>query len=165
MASYPQSFDLPQASNAPRNPQTPSTQKMTGSIRDPSKTVLSALGDPFLPGSGWECIPCESKSGPETIGSQTTGSLVGAAAFNNTAGHAQSGLSKTNIDAFNALDGDLVTNAHKTSGSPASYVNADVTSTAGTAASNQQPEIKDAGGPDSKCCDAFSHIGSWAKDQ
>lgn len=165
MASYPQSFDLPQASNASRSPQTPNTQKMVGSIRDPSKTVLSALGDPYLPGSGWECIPSESKAGSDTIGSQTTGSIVDAAAFNNTAAHAQSGLSKTNVDAFNALDSDSVSNAHKTSGFPTSYVNADVTSTADTAALNQQAENNDARDPDSNSCDDFSHIGSWAKDQ
>lgn len=165
MASYPQSFDLSQATNASRSPQAPNTQKTAGPIRDPSKTVLNALHDPFLPGSGWECIPCESKAGPETVGSQTTGSIVDASAFNNTAGHAQSGLSKTNVDAFNALDSGLVSNAHKASGFPTTYVNVDVTSTADTAVSSQQPENKHPGSPDSKTCDAFIHMGSWVKEE
>ncbi|KAM0511372.1 hypothetical protein ACHAPE_009960 [Trichoderma viride] len=164
MASYPQSFDLSQATNASRSPQAPNTQKTAEPIRGPSKTLMSALHDPFLLGSGWECISCESKAGPETVGSQTTGSVVDAAAFNNTAGHAQSGLSKTNVDAFNAMDGGLVSNAHKASGFPPSYVNGDVTSTADTADPPQQSEDKHPGSPDSKS-DAFIHMGSWAKEE
>lgn len=165
MASYPQSFDLSQASTS-RNPQPVNTQKTARSVRDPSKTVMSAVGNPYLPGSDWECIPRQSQAGPETIGSQTTGSVVDAAAFNNTAGHAQSGLFKTNVEALNALDSDSVSNAHRSSGFPTSCVNGDVMSTADTAASSQ-PENKDAEGPDSSLRGAInlSHVGSWANNQ
>ncbi|EHK48092.1 hypothetical protein TRIATDRAFT_298300 [Trichoderma atroviride IMI 206040] len=158
MASYPQSFDLSQAST-PRSPQPP--------VRDPSKTVMSAVGNPYLPGSDWECIPPQSKAGPETIGSQTTASIVDAAAFNNTAGHAQSGLIQTNVEALNALDSDPVSSAHKASGFATSNVNMDVTSTGDTAALPEQPEDKHPGSSDSKSCDAItlSHVGDWAKDQ
>lgn len=128
---------------------------------------MNALGNPYLPGSDWECVPRQSEAGPETIGSQTTASIVDAAAFNNTAGHAQSGLIKTNVEALNALDSDSASNAHKASGFATSNVNMDVTSTGGTAALPQQPEDKRPGSSGSKSCDAInlSYVGSWTEDQ
>lgn len=121
MSSYPKSFDLPQASDASRSPQALNAQNTAGSIRDPSKTVMNALENPFLPGSDdWEFISYESKAGTETVRSQTTATNVDAATVSNTTGLAQSGLSKPNVDALNALGSGLASYGHK-----ASYANVD----------------------------------------
>ncbi|KAK1244964.1 hypothetical protein MKX08_004593 [Trichoderma sp. CBMAI-0020] len=165
VASYLQSFDLPQASTS-RSPQPPTTQKMAAPIRGPSKTVMSALENPYLPGSDWECIPRQSKAGPETIGSQTTVSNADAAAFNNTVGQAEGGLIETNVEALKALGSDSASNAHKADDFATSN-DVEVTSNADKVAPSQQPEDKHPGSSGSKACDAInlSYVGSWAKDQ
>ncbi|KAL6902592.1 hypothetical protein GGI43DRAFT_344725 [Trichoderma evansii] len=162
MSSYPKSFDLPQASNASRSEQTLATQNTAGSIRDPSKTVMNALENPFLPGSDdWEFISYESKAGTETVGSQTTATNGDAAGVNTTTGLAQSGLSKPNIEAHDALGSGLASYGHK-----ASYANVDDTSTSYMAASCHNGENKHPYSPVSGPNAAFdvSYMESWAED-
>ncbi|PTB43042.1 uncharacterized protein TrAFT101_001601 [Trichoderma asperellum] len=165
MLPYPRSVVLPQESNGPRSPQTP-TQNTAGRIRDPSKTVMNALEDPLLPGSDWEFIPYEGKAGTETIGSQTTATNVDAAGINNTTGHAQSGLSKPNIEALNALGGDSASHSHKASRFATAYANVDKTSNSNMTASCHKPEYKDPYSPVSgpSAAVAVSYMESWAEE-
>lgn len=138
---------------------------MAGSVRDPSNTVMNVLENPLLPGSDWVYIPYEGKAGPETISSQTTARTVDTAAFNNTTGNAPNGLFKTNVEAFDALGSDLVSNAHKTSGFTTSYVNEDETSNSNKAPSSHKPDNKYPDSPGSGPDAAFdvSHMASWAE--
>lgn len=62
-----------------QNLQTLNTQNMATPIRDPSRTVMDALVNPFLPGSDWKFISYEGKAGTETIDSQTTALQASAA--------------------------------------------------------------------------------------
>ncbi|KAL7924021.1 hypothetical protein ACQKWADRAFT_35143 [Trichoderma austrokoningii] len=153
MTSYPKSFDLPQASSPSRSPQARNTQNMAGSVRDPSKTVMNALENPFLPGSDWVYIPHEGKAGPE------------APAFDNGAGHAPGGLFETNVEAINALDGGSVLNTHKASGIPTSNASMDGTSNADTAAPCHKPDVEYSHSPKGGSSTAFnvSHMAPWAE--
>lgn len=168
MSAYPKSVDLPQASNASGSPQALNTQNMAGPIRDPSRTVMNALENPFLPESDWEFIPYEGKAGTATVDSQTSAPSVDAAAFNNNTGHAQNSLSKPNVEALDALGSGPASHGHKTRGFSTAHANVDETINSNMVASCHKGENKypycPVSAPPSAAVDV-SYMESWADEK
>ncbi|KAM0260408.1 hypothetical protein ACHAQJ_002810 [Trichoderma viride] len=153
--SYPKTFDLPEA---------PAAVSRRG-IRGPSAPVTRALLNPLLLGN--------RESGSQTTATNTntniTGSLVvDAAAADNADSRIQSGLSKPNVQALDALDNGPASQGHKTSGLPTSCVNMDETmSVSSMTASYHKAENEDPYSPASGPQTDFevSCMELWADDK